>query len=611
MTSGTVVGGAIRRTLGFDFPKISVITSALLALIFFFYVFAVAASLKPIVYFFQDRITYYILFDGFIVDKTVNHVIVSLLLSLWATLSVKNSRIRIATATIFTLLFSLAFILGYDVIFDVISLGAVPVIITIMIVGHYGRIQINNRVGLTANYVIITGTVLGSMGLILSILPVVVPPEDRPVSRNYMYEIFLLFSLFSPALMLLLLSCIPAKILMDYAKRTIVQLQSIDIQNATVKPQARMILLAAFALLSILLIMIAHSPLVNEDNGTVGVDTGFYVNWINVLDQSKTIDEFLTQAFVIQSNGERPLTLIFILATTKLIEIYTNNLSLAIEYIPVILGPALVIAVYFLTRQLTASDIASILAAFFTAISFHTLIGIYAGFYANWLALIIGYFSFVFLLRFLKQPSRMNFTIYSALMISLIFSHIYTWTVLAIVGGIFLAAMIKLRYYDRKCAFLLLLVILFTVVIDVARVALTSSSSGIERDIIIAESQAGTEQFNLRWNNLSYSIHTFLGGIFNNFIILLLAAYWLFRSDLRNASTIFLLIFLSIGILPILFGDWVIQTRILYDIPFQIPAAIGLTYLTRRQNGAAITVAACLWVVALAIRITSNLVLPS
>jgi hypothetical protein len=32
----------------------------------------------------------------------------------------------------------------------------------------------------------------------------------------------------------------------------------------------------------------------------------------------------------------------------------------------------------------------------FGAVSIHTLVGIYAGFYANWLALIVGYISLVF-----------------------------------------------------------------------------------------------------------------------------------------------------------------------------------------------------------------------
>jgi asparagine N-glycosylation enzyme membrane subunit Stt3 len=75
----------------------------------------------------------------------------------------------------------------------------------------------------------------------------------------------------------------------------------------------------------------------------------------------------------------------------------------SIEYIPIILAPTLVIVVYFVTRELIPNnDIAALLASFLTAVSSHTLIGIYAGFYANWLALTIGYLSFVFLTASVK-----------------------------------------------------------------------------------------------------------------------------------------------------------------------------------------------------------------
>ena len=154
-----------------------------------------------------------------------------------------------------------------------------------------------------------------------------------------------------------------------------------------------------------------------------------------------------------------------------------------IEYVPLVLGPALILAIYFLTRELTSNDITSLMASFLTAISFHTLIGIYAGFYANWFALIIGYLSFVFLIRFLKKPSKLNLIVYSMLIVLLLFTHVYTWTILAIVMGIFLAVLLKFNYYSRKSIILLLLVVSSSVVIDVARMTITGSSSGIVSDI--------------------------------------------------------------------------------------------------------------------------------
>jgi hypothetical protein len=364
-------------------------------------------------------------------------------------------------------------------------------------------------------------------------------------------------------------------------------------------------------LLSAIIVIIPHQPTINKDNQQIGVDTGSYVKSINILLQSNDLQEFIRQAFVIQSAGDRPISLIFLFTIVKIVN---ANLFHTIEYVPMILGPALILVIYLLTRELTSNDVTSLLAAFLTAISFHILIGIYAGFYANWFALIIGYLSFVFLIRFLKKPSKLNLLIYSTLMVLLLFSHVYTWTVLAMVMGIFLAIMFKFNYYSKKSIIILLLVLLSSIIIDIVRTTVTGSPSGIEHDIYTARvGGAGLEQYMMRWSNLIDTTQIYFGGQFSNFIILILVLYWLFRSNLSEPSNIFLLIFLSIAVIPLFLGNWVIQTRVIYDIPFQIPAAIALTYVKRHTNGTIILLPICIWLIAVSIKAVSNfyLVLPS
>jgi asparagine N-glycosylation enzyme membrane subunit Stt3 len=123
------------------------------------------------------------------------------------------------------------------------------------------------------------------------------------------------------------------------------------------------------------------------------------------------------------------------------------------DYLPLILGPAIVLVIYLLTRKITSDDNSSILASFLTAVSFQTLVGIYAGFYANWLALIIGYLSFFFLIKFLKESGMLNLAVFYALMIILLFTHVYTGRILAIVMGVFLAVMFKRNYYQKENSF--------------------------------------------------------------------------------------------------------------------------------------------------------------
>ena len=103
-----------------------------------------------------------------------------------------------------------------------------------------------------------------------------------------------------------------------------------------------------------------------------------------------------------------------------------GNLSEVLEHSPIILGPGIVLALYFLTLELTRNEKIALIAAFLGAVSFHTLAGIYAGFYANWLALIVGYISIVFLFRYLRSGRPSDIVVFSILLIaSFIFPCIY------------------------------------------------------------------------------------------------------------------------------------------------------------------------------------------
>jgi hypothetical protein len=168
--------------------------------------------------------------------------------------------------------------------------------------------------------------------------------------------------------------------------------------------------------------------------------------------------------------------------------------------------------------------------------------------------------------------------------------------------------MLKLNYYRRKRILLLLAIVLLSVVIDIARTSLTASVGGIEGDITLSKGAQGVGlgQFSQRWSNLVYTTQVYLGGQLSNPIILALGLYWLFHSKLSEQSTIFLLVFLSLGVLPMFVGGVLIQGRVFYDIPFQIPCAISLTYLKRYTNGTLLVLSIGIWLVAMSVYAASN-----
>jgi hypothetical protein len=194
-------------------------------------------------------------------------------------------------------------------------------------------------------------------------------------------------------------------------------------------------------------------------------------------------------------------------------------------------------------------------------------------------------------------------------------THVWTWTIFVLVFAIFLAVMLRASDYSRKGIILLLLVTLASVAIDVARISITGSISGIVADTEIAGVYTGSEEYIQRWTILIETINIWIGGQFSNFIVIALGLYWLFSSTLRNASNIFLFIFISTAIIPLFVGNSLLQVRVLYNIPFQIPAAIGLSYMINRAgaNNRIFVAASIMWLIAMSIIAVSNfyLVTPS
>jgi len=602
MEPETIPSHSMAKILGQGNTPAVIISCAVFALILFFYIYTVGSHFQLDVYSLENRVTYTTPFDAYIVDQYTDNIIIVIGTVLWLALSM-TGKARVVISAIYgaiTLIVAL-----YDsVFFDIVALLSIPIIISFLIYNKLAFKKILNcSTNLSLNYVAIFAIGIGIISFIISIAPLFsVSPQSVPI-RDYMYDVFILISSISPALVFSLIVFSPVKLLIKkFTIRTMIT-ETDRFSRAQIKNRTKVLYLLLFMSLAVALALIPQNPAINANNHQVGADSFDYVNVLNKMAQSNTTQEFLEQVFTVPFSGDRPFTTLFLHTIAK---ISPASLFNTVDHMAIILAPALVLAVFFLTRELTSNDTTSLLASFLTAVSFHTLNGIYSGIYANWIALIIGYLSFVFLIRFLKTPNKTNLASYSALVIFLLFSHVYTWTILTLVASIFLVAMFKMNRYARKNIAVLFVVIASSIIIDVVRSVLTGVAMGIESDIGLASSGAGTVQLALLSSNLTETMKNYAAGQFSNFIIFALGLYWLFRADSRTLSGVFLAIFLSVGVLPLLLGNEIIQSRTLYDIPFQIPAAIALTFMKKKFNGSLIILPLCIWLLAVSIRTVSN-----
>jgi hypothetical protein len=611
----------LATVIGNSLNPISIATSASFVLISLFYAYSVASYLKVTTYPFLDRIIYYEFFHSFIFSQFIDHIIIISLTAAWFVLSAKGKLRFFLPAIYCGGLTLLTVATGVHILFDITIIMSMPVIIALLIFNRFldqKRLKILNDKSntLLINYFAIAGTVIGIIGLFIYLIPLFYVSRYFIFIRNYEYDLYLLLSSFSAVLLLLLLGCVPLKIFMKEFRTVILRIKRIyntrfivsndNYDNDSVNSKYKFIYISLFMLLSLVIALLPHQPQINPTGQQIGVDTDYYVNWINALSHATDYRDFFHQAFVVQSFGDKPLVIIFLFTITKFLNVADSFFIL--EHVPMILGPLLVLVVFYLTREMTSNDKQALLASFLTSISFQVTVGIYAGFYANWFALIIGYLSFVFLVKSLKySSSNQNLTVFSVLIIILLFTHVHTWSVMVVVMSVLLIILIKVKQYSKKRTALLLIILLSSVIFDVVRTSMTGSMTGIEKDIEFAKATGtGIEQFALRWSNLTRSVYSFLGGQFSNFIIFSLGLYWAFQSNTRDISTKFLMIFLSIGLIAFLIGDYRVQARIFYDIPFQIPAALALSSLWKSRRGSLIAIPVCIWLVSLTIRTVTN-----
>jgi len=585
--------------------SLQVISSITLCIISFFFIFWIGSYFEVDIFPLENRVTNYTTFHIYIFDKYVDAVIITLLSIFWLLLSISGKK-RIVSAISYGGLTTVALITNFSPLLDASALISVPMIAAFFLFNHFSAkkiIQIQTNILMSFFSIAVLSISIG--GLIATILTLSSSSGLTGGIRNYAFDIFLLFSSFSPALIFLLVGGSFIKLLTIKGVKEIknnTRLHQITVHK--VKQKSKFLFLSLFILLSIFFVLLPHQSFINNENELVGADTVDYVTKLNELFMDEQ-GEFLQQAFQVPYLGDRPFSHLLLLVV---LTIFPDNQYQVIDHLPIILSPVLVMIVFFLTRELTSNDTVALLASFLTAISFQPLIGIYSGLYANWLALIVGYASLIFLLRFLKRPTGINYLVFSVLLFLMMFSHAITWTVLTLFVGIFLIVSWRFKMFERKTIGLVFLIIVASIAFDVGKSIMTESQGGIERDVSIASSSASYGNLSMIWNNLMQTSLVYSGGIFGNFLILSLCIYWLFRSNFREMPNLFIAIFLSIGIVPILLGDELIQSRVLYNISFQIPAAIGLAYLANQQRGTLLVIAISIWILTMSLQNITNFI---
>ena len=312
--------------------------------------------------------------------------------------------------------------------------------------------------------------------------------------------------------------------------------------------------------------------------GVLGYDFSAYSEAINLLISSTSnVDSFLNGLFVEISNGSRPLT---IFSIYLLYLVSGQPVDEVLTYLPSIIGPFLVLSVYFFVRTAYPEDRRiAVIASIMTAVSHQIVVGFYAGLYANWMGLAVMLVSAIFLIKCFQSTNHLsrNITLFAVFTTLIMLYHNFLWAYFISVL-VFLLAWSALQRIRAKKSLrviaLLSIVIAGIVAVDVLKSEFTEASSGFENDFSVATLHTDVSESQNLWENLDKAFKTYLGGFLTNSVVLLLLFLWTLKADYSKISDKFLLSMLFVALVPVLFGDFLVQSRLVYIIPLQIPASI-------------------------------------
>src|SRR5918994_1785528 len=195
---------SIHKVLGIGNSYSNIITSSALALVSFFCVFTISSYFKVSIFILENRVIYVDTFDKYVINHSLDHVLIGVVVIVWFLLAIRGN----GGLTIIGLLF------GFDILTDIVALSSLPAVVLLLI---FNKLAPTKRIlradnNLSLNYLAIIGAITGIVGIILSLEPLLSIQLSSYV-RNYAYDMFILFSMFSPVLMFLMIFCFPVKLI--------------------------------------------------------------------------------------------------------------------------------------------------------------------------------------------------------------------------------------------------------------------------------------------------------------------------------------------------------------------------------------------------------------
>ncbi|MCP8314404.1 MAG: hypothetical protein H3Z53_08565 [archaeon] len=332
-------------------------------------------------------------------------------------------------------------------------------------------------------------------------------------------------------------------------------------------------------------VFVAYYPYIHlPPPALVGVDTLSGANYYGFL--TRMVEDGAHVSLM----SDRPIFFLLI----YFIKIVTMQPSyFVIRIMPAICATGLALATFWFVKTGTNDDHLALLSSIFSVFSFQTTAGMYGYLLANWFIIIEMMLFFTFLLKSLEKHSIIYSLIAGLISIAALLTHPYTWLIMISILFSYITLTFLIRSGIRKDILFLLIPLVIIIMVFVPYFIYfsgsmygTSSFWGFVEYMLMVMKNINISNFVDLQPALSLMVQRWVGGAFGNPLIIALAI--LGMASMADLSKSFHRLVLCWILVPSLAFFLIVSSqewlywRIVYVIPFQIPAAIGLYWLLNK-----------------------------
>jgi len=352
-------------------------------------------------------------------------------------------------------------------------------------------------------------------------------------------------------------------------------------------PDGRILLIFAFLIL-LYLSYIPYFQSLNPRGRFVSVDLVFYTDYLDTLKSLGLGSEGLN--YLLGSKGERA-TAIFL---TYLVSIFLSLSSAeAVKASLFIASYLLVLATYFSLKSASGNNSLAGFSVFFSIFSIQTVVGLYAGYLANMVA--IPLLLLMTLCFFHAIEGETECLIFAILFSTVaLYSHPWSWMIFVLAILLLLPLNLMLstlgvrRRYSGKEVRIIILFTLINLALDVSKQLLFKSAGGISAEYAVSRSSLSISNIFLLNRNMDFMRQVFVGGYTSNVLVYMLAAIGIvYLLAFNNPFFDSLFLLLPVTAVPFILSNPTAQSRLLYLLPTNIYATVGLyrvlKHLERRR----------------------------